>query len=75
MIEAHVGDTDAVPLPHGAGVDFEHHSLADGDVVRVGNTEVQAIATPGKSLTSLTKYVARSTFASDAPAARHNASA
>src|SRR5436309_1713363 len=34
-------------LPHGAGVDFEHHALADGEVVKLGNTEIQAIATPG----------------------------
>jgi glyoxylase-like metal-dependent hydrolase (beta-lactamase superfamily II) len=34
-------------LPHGAGVDFEHHALADGEVVMLGNTEIQAIATPG----------------------------
>ena len=34
-------------LPEGAGVEFEHHALADGQVVRLGNTEFQAIATPG----------------------------
>jgi hydroxyacylglutathione hydrolase len=34
-------------LPEGAGVDFEHHALADGEVVKIGNTELQAIATPG----------------------------
>ena len=34
-------------LPEGAGVEFEHHPLADGEVVTLGNTEVQAIATPG----------------------------
>ncbi len=34
-------------LPEGAGVDFEHHPLADCEVVELGNTEVQAIATPG----------------------------
>src|SRR5439155_12325672 len=37
-------------LPHGAGVELEHHALADGEVVKVGNTEVQAIATPGHAL-------------------------
>jgi len=37
----------AAYLPGGAGVDFDHHPLADGDVVRLGNTELQAIATPG----------------------------
>ena len=34
-------------LPEGAGVEFEHRPLADGDVVKLGNTEVRAIATPG----------------------------
>jgi hydroxyacylglutathione hydrolase len=37
-------------LPEGAGVDFAHHALADGEVVELGNTEVQAIATPGHAL-------------------------
>jgi len=34
-------------LPEGAGVTFEHVALADGDVVELGNTKLQAIATPG----------------------------
>ena len=34
-------------LPEGAGVDFEHVALADGEVVELGNTVVQALATPG----------------------------
>jgi hydroxyacylglutathione hydrolase len=34
-------------LPAGAGVEFEHVALADGDVVELGNTIVTAIATPG----------------------------
>jgi hydroxyacylglutathione hydrolase len=34
-------------LPAGAGVNFEHHPLADGEVVKLGNTEIEAIATPG----------------------------
>jgi hydroxyacylglutathione hydrolase len=34
-------------LPAGAGVEFEHVVLADGDVVELGNTLVRAIATPG----------------------------
>jgi hydroxyacylglutathione hydrolase len=42
---AHTGAT--AYLPEGAGVEFEHHALADGEVVRLGNTELQAIATPG----------------------------
>jgi glyoxylase-like metal-dependent hydrolase (beta-lactamase superfamily II) len=40
--------TGATPyLPAGAGVEFDHQPLADGDVVRVGNTEIEAISTPG----------------------------
>ncbi len=34
-------------LPVGAGVEFEHVALADGDLVELGNTLVTAIATPG----------------------------
>ena len=34
-------------LPEGAGVDFEHAPLADGERVVLGNTEIVAIATPG----------------------------
>ena len=34
-------------LPAGAEVDFDHRPLADGDVVQVGNTEIEAISTPG----------------------------
>ena len=34
-------------LPAGAGVEFEHIGLGDGDVVALGNTVVRAIATPG----------------------------
>lgn len=34
-------------LPVGAGVEFEHHALGDGEVVVLGNTELEAIATPG----------------------------
>jgi hydroxyacylglutathione hydrolase len=37
-------------LPEGAGVEFEHHALGDGDVVRLGNVEIEAIATPGHAL-------------------------
>jgi hydroxyacylglutathione hydrolase len=37
-------------LPEGAGVEFEHHALADGEAVQLGNTSVQAIATPGHAL-------------------------
>lgn len=34
-------------LPVGADVEFEHHALEDGEIVRLGNTEIRAIATPG----------------------------
>src|SRR5438105_293681 len=34
-------------LPQGAGVEFDHRALDDDDVVRLGNTELRAIATPG----------------------------
>jgi glyoxylase-like metal-dependent hydrolase (beta-lactamase superfamily II) len=37
-------------LPAGADVEFEHHELADGAVVELGNTEIKAIATPGHAL-------------------------
>ena len=40
----------AAYLPHGAGVDFAHRPLADDDVVKLGNTEVRAVATPGHAL-------------------------
>jgi glyoxylase-like metal-dependent hydrolase (beta-lactamase superfamily II) len=40
--------TEAIPfLPEGARVDFEHVPLADGEKVWLGNTEIEAIATPG----------------------------
>jgi len=34
-------------LPEGANVDFEHVPLADGELVEIGNTKLQAISTPG----------------------------
>lgn len=34
-------------LPAGAGVEFEHHALADEATLALGNTEIQAVATPG----------------------------
>ena len=34
-------------LPEGAGVEFEHHALVDGEVVTLGNVDVAAVATPG----------------------------
>jgi hydroxyacylglutathione hydrolase len=37
-------------LPAGAGVAFAHQPLEDGDIVRLGNTEIEALATPGHAL-------------------------
>jgi glyoxylase-like metal-dependent hydrolase (beta-lactamase superfamily II) len=37
-------------LPEGAGVEFAHHGLRDGETVKLGNTEIEAIATPGHAL-------------------------
>jgi glyoxylase-like metal-dependent hydrolase (beta-lactamase superfamily II) len=34
-------------LPAGAGFQFAHEPVADGDPVAIGNTELRAIATPG----------------------------
>jgi hydroxyacylglutathione hydrolase len=34
-------------LPVGAGVEFDHVALSDGEIVELGNTEVKAVATPG----------------------------
>jgi glyoxylase-like metal-dependent hydrolase (beta-lactamase superfamily II) len=46
-----VGRTGATAyLPAGAGVEFDHRALADREVVRLGNTELRAVATPGHAL-------------------------
>ncbi len=37
-------------MPAGAGVDFDHQPLADGEIVKLGNTQLQAVATPGHAL-------------------------
>jgi hydroxyacylglutathione hydrolase len=37
-------------LPASAGVAVEHDALADGQVLKLGNTELRAIATPGHAL-------------------------
>jgi hydroxyacylglutathione hydrolase len=34
-------------LPDGADVEFEHHALRDGELVELGNTVIEAVATPG----------------------------
>ena len=46
-----VARTGATPyLPEGANVEFEHQPIADGQVIALGNTELQAIATPGHAV-------------------------
>jgi len=40
----------AAYLPDGAGVEFAHRALVDGEVIKLGNTEIQALATPGHAL-------------------------
>jgi hydroxyacylglutathione hydrolase len=37
-------------LPEGAGVDFDHHAVADGEEIKLGNTMIQAVATPGHAV-------------------------
>jgi len=37
-------------LPAGAAVEFDHHALQDGERLTLGNTAIQAIATPGHAL-------------------------
>src|SRR5215208_4448653 len=45
-LPALVEATGATPyLPAGAGVDFEHTELADGEQVELGNTVVTAVST------------------------------
>jgi len=53
-------------LPEGAGVDFEHHALADGEVVQLGNTELEVIATPGHA-TAHDAYLVTDRTRSDDP--------
>jgi hydroxyacylglutathione hydrolase len=37
-------------MPENAGVEFEHRGLSDGEVLTLGNVEIQAISTPGHAL-------------------------
>jgi hydroxyacylglutathione hydrolase len=58
-LPALVERTDAAAyLPEGAGVEFEHVALADGELVELGNTVVTAIATPGHAPAHLAFIVA-----------------
>lgn len=34
-------------MPEGAGIEFAHHALRDGDTIKLGNTEIRAVSTPG----------------------------
>jgi len=34
-------------MPVGSGAEFDHHALADGERIELGNTVIEAIATPG----------------------------
>lgn len=34
-------------MPEGSGAEFSHHALGDGELVTLGNTVIQALATPG----------------------------
>ena len=52
-------------LPAGAGVEFTHHALADGEAVTLGNVDVQAIATPGHALAHHAYLVTDHTRADD----------
>ena len=52
-------------LPASAGVDFEHDTLVDGQVLKLGNTELRAIATPGHALAHNAYLVTDHTRAED----------
>jgi len=54
-------------LPAGAGVEFVHAALADGEAVELGNTVVTAIATPGHAPAHLAYAVADRRRGDDAP--------
>jgi len=52
-------------LPDGAGVDFEHHALRDREWIELGNTRIEAVATPGHALAHHAYLVIDSTRARD----------
>src|SRR3954449_7888133 len=37
-------------LPQGAGVGFPHEALPDGAVLKLGDTDIEAVATPGHAI-------------------------
>jgi hydroxyacylglutathione hydrolase len=53
-------------LPEGTDVDFPHRSLADGQVLELGNTRVEAVATPGHA-TAHHAYLVTDHVRGDAP--------
>ncbi len=54
-------------LPEGAGVEFSHVALADGDRIELGNTIVSALATPGHAPAHHAYVVADRRRGSEAP--------
>ena len=52
-------------LPGGAGVEFEHHALRDGELVKLGNTVIEAMATPGHAVAHHTYLVTDLTRSKD----------
>jgi glyoxylase-like metal-dependent hydrolase (beta-lactamase superfamily II) len=34
-------------MPAGSGAEFDHHPLEEGELIKLGNTVIQAVATPG----------------------------
>src|SRR5262245_19153969 len=47
-LPALVERTGATPyMPEASGAEFEHRPLADGELLKLGNTVIEAIATPG----------------------------
>jgi hydroxyacylglutathione hydrolase len=54
-------------LPEGAGVEFPHEPLADGEVVELGNTVVRALATPGHAPAHFAYVVADRRRGTDEP--------
>lgn len=56
----------AAYLPDGAGVDFDHSALSDGEVVELGNTKLQAVATPGHA-TAHHAYLVTDTIRGEEP--------
>jgi len=52
-------------LPGGAEVEFEHHALRDGELVKLGNTVIEAVATPGHAVAHHTYLVTDLTRSKD----------